>query len=57
MSNLKAEQDSRKKKQKLAIDDDSPFYVDIRTKLNETGTGFCLAKSTIFVMLYQRYFD
>jgi len=53
MSNLKAEQDSRKKKAKLAIDDDSPFYVDIRTKLNETGVGFCLAKWTQVTMHLQ----
>ena len=33
--------DTNEKKRKIAIDDDSPVYVDVRDKLNEVGPGFC----------------
>jgi hypothetical protein len=51
MAELIAKQEE--KKRKINIDDDSPFYVDIRTSLNETGTGFCLAKWTQVTMHLQ----
>ena len=51
MAELIAKQEE--KKRKINIDDDSPFYVDIRTSLNEIGTGFCLAKWTQVTMHLQ----
>ena len=40
-------------KKKIAIDDDSPVYVDVTNQLNETGKGFCLAKWTQVTMHLQ----
>ena len=51
MAELIAKQEE--KKRKINIDDDSPFYVDIRTSLNDTGSGFCLAKWTQVTMHLQ----
>ena len=51
MAELIAKQEE--KKRKINIDDDSPFYVDIRTSLNDTGSGFCLAKLTQVTMHLQ----
>ncbi len=45
--------DTNEKKRKIAIDDDSPVYVDVRDKLNEVGPGFCLAKWTQVTMHLQ----
>jgi len=41
------------KKKKIAIDDDSPVYIEVRKQLNETGHGFCLAKWTQVTMHLQ----
>jgi organic radical activating enzyme len=51
MAELIAKQEE--KKRKINIDDDSPFYVDIRTSLNDQGAGFCLAKWTQVTMHLQ----
>ena len=45
--------DTNEKKRKIAIDDDSPVYVDVRDKLNDVGPGFCLAKWTQVTMHLQ----
>ena len=51
MADLIAKQEE--KKRKINIDDDSPFYVDIRKSLNDQGPGFCLAKWTQVTMHLQ----